>query len=194
MTVVALLLVDAGATGEGRSAALARRFAALRAAAGIDEVRIAHIAEDPPALLVAVRRAACGRDGAVVLHDAALPPPGAGLVADALAMLRDTACEAVVAAAQSTDTLKRAGPGDLIAATIDRAAVWEIRTPQVYGAAALAAALETVAPERLAQAARAGDHGFLPGLIAGAVRILPLPRDDGIASPTPPTTPAPLTP
>ena len=124
--------------------------------------------------------AARGPDGAVVLHDSTVD---ADVLARGLAVLRDTGCAAVVAAAQQTDTLKLATASRMIARTIDRSRTYELRTPQIYRAAGLRAALARTAPDVVERAVRDGDHAFLPGLIEGTVRILPLPPDQARETP-----------
>jgi 2-C-methyl-D-erythritol 4-phosphate cytidylyltransferase len=60
----------------------------------------------------------------------------------ALAALAEHGCDAVVAAARVTDTIKRADGDELrVVETLDRSALWAVQTPQVFRRAALARAL-----------------------------------------------------
>jgi 2-C-methyl-D-erythritol 4-phosphate cytidylyltransferase len=115
--------------------------------------------------------AAGGPESAIVVYD---PPADADLLAEGLAILRDTGCAAVVAAAPQTDTLKLATPAGFIERTVERSHAYELRSPQLYRAGALRAALDGSAPEAVEQAIREGDHAVLPGLVGGGVRVLPL--------------------
>ncbi len=68
----------------------------------------------------------------ILVHDAARPlvtPQIVAAIADALADV-----DGAIAASPLADTLKRAGDGDLIAATIDRAGLWRAETPQGFRA------------------------------------------------------------
>lgn len=82
-------------------------------------------------------------DEAVIVHDAARPLATPALFAAALDALTARGCDAVVAAARVTDTIKRVAPGgDLrVEETLDRGALWAVQTPQVFRRAALARAL-----------------------------------------------------
>jgi 2-C-methyl-D-erythritol 4-phosphate cytidylyltransferase len=81
-------------------------------------------------------------DEPVVVHDAARPLVTPELFERALGALAAHGCDAVVAAARVTDTIKRADGDDLrVAETLDRGALWAVQTPQVFRRAALARAL-----------------------------------------------------
>jgi 2-C-methyl-D-erythritol 4-phosphate cytidylyltransferase len=81
-------------------------------------------------------------DESVIVHDAARPLATPELFERALDALSAHDCDAVVAAARVTDTIKRAEPGDLrVAETLDRSALWAVQTPQVFRRRALAGAL-----------------------------------------------------
>src|SRR5690606_26754565 len=98
-------------------------------------------------------------DEPVIVHDAARPLATPALFERALAALRESGADAVVAAARVTDTIKRVadGPADgaaagpRVAETLDRGALWAVQTPQVFRRAALARAL-AAPPEALAAA------------------------------------------
>lgn len=81
----------------------------------------------------------------VAVHDGARP-----LVTPEV--IRATVAEALrsgaaVAAVPAKDTLKRAGPGGVVAETPDRAAFWQAQTPQTYRRAVLEEALRRFAGE-----------------------------------------------
>lgn len=80
-------------------------------------------------------------DAPVVVHDAARPLATPMLFEQALGALATHDCDAVVAAARVTDTIKRAADGGRVEQTLDRSALWAVQTPQVFRHAALAAAL-----------------------------------------------------
>jgi 2-C-methyl-D-erythritol 4-phosphate cytidylyltransferase len=81
-------------------------------------------------------------DEPVIVHDAARPLARPELFERALSALAAHGCEAVVAAARVTDTIKRADGDDLrVAETLDRSALWAVQTPQVFRCGALARAL-----------------------------------------------------
>jgi 2-C-methyl-D-erythritol 4-phosphate cytidylyltransferase len=78
--------------------------------------------------------------GDVVVHDAARPLVPASLFAATLAALEDADC--AVAAARVTDTIKEAGDDRRVTATLDRARLWAIQTPQAFRRAMLERALD----------------------------------------------------
>lgn len=81
-------------------------------------------------------------DEPIVVHDAARPLATPALFERALGALAAHACDAVVAAARVTDTVKRADGDDLrVAETLDRSTLWAVQTPQVFRRGALARAL-----------------------------------------------------
>ena len=71
------------------------------------------------------------------------------LVDRLVARLLGSGAECVIAAAPIADTLKRAGEGDAVDATIDRAGLWGAQTPQVF---------RTTALRRAQDAARESGH------------------------------------
>ena len=78
----------------------------------------------------------------VVVHDAARPLVGAELIEAVLERLEsDPGCDAVVAAAAVTDTIKQAGRGMEVERTLDRTALWAAQTPQAFRVEALREAL-----------------------------------------------------
>jgi len=81
-------------------------------------------------------------DEPVIVHDAARPLVTPELFERALGALAAHGCDAVVAAARVTDTIKRADGEDLrVAETLDRSSLWAVQTPQVFRRDALARAL-----------------------------------------------------
>ena len=83
--------------------------------------------------------AAAPPSAAVVVHDAARPLVTAEHFRAALDALADADC--AIAAAPMTDTVKEAGPDRLVTATLDRARLWAIQTPQAFRREALERAL-----------------------------------------------------
>lgn len=117
-------------------------------------------AERSHSVRAALEAAGAGPDDEpVVVHDAARPLVTAELFEQALGALAAHDCDAVVAAARVTDTIKRADGEDLrVAETLDRAALWAVQTPQVFRRAALARAL---AQPDAALAAATDDAGLV---------------------------------
>lgn len=106
--------------------------------------------------------AVSGRPDVVVVHDAARPLTPVGVIGAAVGAVTDAA--RVLAAAPAlpiVDTLKRVSGRDVVA-TVDRADLVAVQTPQVFRAAALTAALaggdedtdELTAVERLVDGGR----------------------------------------
>ena len=109
----------------------------------------------------------------VVVHDAARPLLTPATVRAALAALAEHGCDAVIAAAAVTDTIKQADDG-VVVRTLDRSALWAVQTPQVFRRAALERALS--APEAVLAAAT--DDASLVELGGGTVRIVEAPREN----------------
>src|SRR5215470_9569608 len=76
----------------------------------------------------------------VLIHDAARPFVSADIVDRVLGALQRA--PAAIAAVPLADTLKRAGPDQRIAATLDRAGLWRAQTPQAFRFAAILGAHE----------------------------------------------------
>jgi 2-C-methyl-D-erythritol 4-phosphate cytidylyltransferase len=104
--------------------------------------------------------------GDVVVHDAARPLVTPDHFAAALAALEDADC--AVAAARCTDTIKEAGEDRLVTATLDRARLWAIQTPQAFRREVLERAL-AVGDEVLGQAT---DDAWLVERTGGNVRVV----------------------
>jgi 2-C-methyl-D-erythritol 4-phosphate cytidylyltransferase len=102
----------------------------------------------------------------VIVHDAARPLASSDLFARALAELKRTNADAVIAATPVADTIKEAR-GDVVTRTVDRASLWAIQTPQVFRRGALERGL--VDDELVA---RATDDAWLIEQQGGVVRVL----------------------
>jgi 2-C-methyl-D-erythritol 4-phosphate cytidylyltransferase len=164
---------------------LAWSLDALRAVEEIDEVVVALPAgvPAPPGTVgvqggaershsvLAALRASAGDP--VVVHDAARPLVTPDLVRATLAALAEHGCEAAIAAAPMTDTVKRA-TGGVVHGTLDRSELWAVQTPQAFRRAALLDAL-TADPGALA---RATDDASLVESRGGTVRVVPAPPEN----------------
>ncbi len=107
----------------------------------------------------------------VAVHDAARPLLSAELLERLIGRLRESAAAGVIAAAAVADTLKRAGEGGEVAATVSRDRLWGAQTPQVFRVEAL---------RRAADAARdrgdfeqATDEAWLIERVGGTVLLEP---------------------
>lgn len=92
--------------------------------------------------------AAAGTADLVLVHDAARPLTPAPMIERVVAALRDGA-SAVIPVLPVADTIKRVGPDGAVLATVDRAELRSVQTPQGFAAAALRAAYDA-APGELA--------------------------------------------
>jgi len=103
----------------------------------------------------------------VLIHDGARPFPDDALVSRVIDALHTHA--GAIAAQPVVDTLKRAGDGERIAATVDRAGLWRAQTPQGFRFDAILAAHRAAAgaddlTDDAAVAERAGlDVVLVPG-------------------------------
>jgi 2-C-methyl-D-erythritol 4-phosphate cytidylyltransferase len=113
-------------------------------------------------------------DEAVIVHDAARPLATPALFAHALEELAARGCDAVVAAARVTDTIKRAAADGAVVETLDRSALWAVQTPQVFRRDALARAL---AQPDAALAAATDDAGLVEQA-GGRVHVIESPADN----------------
>ncbi|MGI8731264.1 MAG: 2-C-methyl-D-erythritol 4-phosphate cytidylyltransferase [Solirubrobacteraceae bacterium] len=162
---------------------------ALREMAGVEQIVVAlppgsDGAIDLPAGVLTVPggeyrsqsvRAALGAAAGdpVIVHDAARALATPRIFADALAALTEHGCDAVVAAAPVTDTIKQARDGT-VTRTLDRSTLWAAQTPQVFRRAALEQALS--ASDALLAAAT--DDAWLVEQAGGSVRIVPSPSEN----------------
>jgi 2-C-methyl-D-erythritol 4-phosphate cytidylyltransferase len=100
--------------------------------------------------------------------------PGApAIVQAALDELALYGCDAVIAAAPVTDTIKEARDG-AVTRTLERAALWAVQTPQVFRRTALERALD--APDDVL--AGATDDAWLVERAGGTVRVVTAPREN----------------
>jgi 2-C-methyl-D-erythritol 4-phosphate cytidylyltransferase len=114
-----------------------------------------------------------GEGDPVIVHDAARPLARPELFRAALGALAEHGCDAVIAAAPVTDTIKEAAGGEVVR-TLDRSALWSVQTPQVFRRAALERALS--APADVLAAAT--DDAWLVERYGGVVRIVAAPREN----------------
>lgn len=111
----------------------------------------------------------------VIVHDAARPLATPELFEHALGTLAARGCDAVVAAARVTDTVKRASGDDLrVTETLDRSGLWAVQTPQVFRRDALARALAQ--PDDVLAAAT--DDAGLVEQAGGRVHVVESPADN----------------
>lgn len=106
----------------------------------------------------------------VLVHDAARPLVTPQIAEDCLRVMRTEDCDAAIAAARVTDTIKE-GAGEIVVRTLDRARLWAIQTPQVFHRAVL----ERVLAQDDAILAAATDDASLVEAEGGTVRLVPAP-------------------
>lgn len=113
---------------------------------------------------------AAGDGDPVIVHDAARPLAASALFERALGELESSGADAVIAAVPVADTIKQvAADGLTVTATLDRARLWAVQTPQVFRRAALERALAGASDELLAAAT---DDAWLIEQVGGTVRIV----------------------
>ncbi|NND66298.1 MAG: 2-C-methyl-D-erythritol 4-phosphate cytidylyltransferase [Halioglobus sp.] len=95
--------------------------------------RVAGAAERSGSVLAALAGLAerADPDDWVLVHDAARPCLGAAELDRLLAAVLDAGCGGLLAQ-PVVDTLKRAGPGNRVASTVDRNELWRAQTPQMF--------------------------------------------------------------
>jgi 2-C-methyl-D-erythritol 4-phosphate cytidylyltransferase len=108
----------------------------------------------------------------VVVHDAARPLVTPELVDRCVERLERWGCDAVVAAARAVDTMKEADAGGRVLATLERASLWGVQTPQAFRTASLRGAFERT------EVARAYDDAQLVEAAGGDVRVIEAPRSN----------------
>ena len=108
-------------------------------------------------------------DDAVVVHDAARPLLTPAIVEECLAELARGRCDAAIAAAPVTDTIKECVDGRVVR-TLDRSRLWAVQTPQVFRRAALQRALDQ-GDEAIGAAT---DDASLVEAMGGTVRVVPV--------------------
>ncbi len=114
---------------------------------------------------------ACREGDPVIVHDAARPLTTPQVFEQALLELeRHPGADAVIAAAPVADTIKEVGDdGRTVVATLQRARLWAVQTPQVFRRAALERALITTSDDELALAT---DDAWLVERAGGVVRVI----------------------
>jgi len=115
-----------------------------------------------------------GEGDPVIVHDAARPLVTPEIFAAALRELESSGCDAVIAAAPVTDTIKQASPDGVVTRTLDRSSLWSVQTPQAFRRAALERAL--AAPDDVL--ASATDDAWLVERAGGVVRVVASPREN----------------
>jgi 2-C-methyl-D-erythritol 4-phosphate cytidylyltransferase len=196
---VAVALVVAAGRGERLGTPVPKAFvmlagrpmvqwsiAALSAVAAIDEIVVAL----PPAMdapegtigvaggtqrshSVQAALAAARADDVVLVHDAARPLLTVALVEDCLAALAAGECDAAIAAAPVTDTIKECDATTVVR-TLDRARLWAVQTPQAFRRDVLERALDQ--DDEILGAAT--DDAALVEAMGGTVRLVPAPPDN----------------
>ena len=116
---------------------------------------------------------AAGDTDVVVVHDAARPLTTPALVRDCLDTLAAHDCDAAIAAAPVTDTIKESR-GEEVVRTLDRSALWAVQTPQAFTRDALERALDCSDEELTA----ATDDASLVEAAGGTVRLVRAPREN----------------
>jgi 2-C-methyl-D-erythritol 4-phosphate cytidylyltransferase len=117
--------------------------------------------------------AAARADDVVLVHDAARPLLTPALVEDCLAAIADGGCDAAIAAAPVTDTVKECD-GETVVRTLDRSRLWAVQTPQAFRREALERALDQ--DDEIVGAAT--DDAALVEALGGTVRLVPAPREN----------------
>jgi 2-C-methyl-D-erythritol 4-phosphate cytidylyltransferase len=84
----------------------------------------------------------------VAIQDGARPCTSEQIIRDTLAAAAETG--AAVAAQKVTDTIKEAGPNNIIARNVDRAHLWSVQTPQAFRIDVIRRALSEVFARNLA--------------------------------------------
>jgi 2-C-methyl-D-erythritol 4-phosphate cytidylyltransferase len=110
----------------------------------------------------------------VIVHDAARPLVTPQVFQAALDELERSGCDAVIAAAPVTDTIKEASAEGVVTRTLARAALWAVQTPQVFRRAALERALNEPADVL----ALATDDAWLVERAGGIVRVVASPPEN----------------
>lgn len=104
---------------------------------------------------------------AVLIHDAARPFIDAGVISRVIEALKTS--DGAIAALPVHDTIKRAGDGDRIAATVPRDALWRAQTPQGFRFDKILKAHRTVAGEQLTDDAAVAEKVNIDvALVAGS--------------------------
>ena len=145
---------------------------AVRAALGARRVTVVPGADDRVGSVAAALDALPDDAQVVLVHDAArcLCPPGVvRVVVDAVR----AGHRAVVPATAVADTLRRTGPGGVVTATVDRAGLAAVQTPQGFDPGTLRAAHEQARARRAAGGVTATDDAGLVEDLGVSVATVP---------------------
>jgi len=124
---------------------------------------------------LSVRAALAASSGdPVLVHDAARPLVTVELARACLDALDARDLDAAIAAVPVTDTIKEAGPDQVVERTLERSRLWAIQTPQAFRRAALERALAQ--PDDVVAAAT--DDAALVEAMGGRVGIVEAPREN----------------
>jgi 2-C-methyl-D-erythritol 4-phosphate cytidylyltransferase len=124
---------------------------------------------------LSVRAALAASSGdPVLVHDAARPLVTVELAQACLDALDARDLDAAIAAAPVTDTIKEAGPDQVVERTLERSRLWAIQTPQAFRREALERALAQ--PGDVVAAAT--DDAALVEAMGGRVGIVEAPREN----------------
>jgi len=164
---------------------------ALRAVAAVERIVVAlppgELAAAPPGTVAvaggevrsqSVREAlrACPDGDPVIVHDAARPLAEPELFVRTLDELTRSGCDAAIAAAPVSDTIKEVGvDGRTVTRTLERARLWAVQTPQVFRREALERVLRDASDELLAVAT---DDAWLIERAGGVVRVVQSPPEN----------------
>jgi 2-C-methyl-D-erythritol 4-phosphate cytidylyltransferase len=162
---IELLVVAAPPGSEPELAAIARE-----AAPGIETEAVAGGSSRSQS--VANGLAATRDASIVVIHDAARPLVTVDLIDRCIVQLEHWGCDAAIAAARATDTIKEADAGGRVQVTLERSSLWAVQTPQVFRADALRNAMAS------ADLSRAYDDAQLVEAAGGDVRIVESSREN----------------
>jgi 2-C-methyl-D-erythritol 4-phosphate cytidylyltransferase len=145
---------------------------AVRAALGARRVTVVPGADDRVGSVAAALDVLPDDAEVVLVHDAArcLCPPG---VVRAVVDAVRAGHRAVVPATAVADTLKRTGPGGVVIATVDRAGLAAVQTPQGFDPATLRAAHERARARRAAGGVTATDDAGLVEDLGVSVATVP---------------------
>lgn len=116
----------------------------------------------------------------VLIHDAARPFPDEALVTRTIDALANAA--GAVASVPVSDTLKRAGAGNAVAATVDRSGLWRAQTPQGFRYADILAAHRAAAGQALTDDAAVAERaGLSVALVMGNEDNFKVTTEDDLA-------------
>jgi 2-C-methyl-D-erythritol 4-phosphate cytidylyltransferase len=106
----------------------------------------------------------------LLVHDAARPLAKPELFDRCLERLGHWGCDGVVAAARAVDTIKEADAGGRVIATLERASLWVVQTPQAFQPGQLIRGLGE------GDLSRVTDDAQLVEAVGGDIRVVEAPR------------------